>query len=177
MKKRNHPCEKEKFDLILASTGAENGRTFTRPLAANTWLISFKSLTPCLLLASWYRQNQQYKNISFRYINHRKRQVHFNALFGRNDCTQIVQEDIPRNRVAVWKPKNKIEIQKASPVFVYFLSSLHKQDADELRWGKGENQRLARILLRVVLRYFLAKCCWKIKERERRFRKVFIWRF
>ena len=30
----------------------------------------------------------------------------------------------------------------------------------------------------VCLRYFLAKCCWKIKEREeRRCRKVFIWRF
>ena len=41
--------------------------------------------------------------------------MHFNALFGRNDCVQIVQEDISCYRV---KPKqNKIEIQKVSPIF------------------------------------------------------------
>ena len=41
---------------------AQKGPSFTRPLAANTWLISFSSLTPCLLLASQHCRNQQHKN-------------------------------------------------------------------------------------------------------------------
>ena len=62
----------------------------------------------------------------------------FNALFGKKDCSQIVQEDIPHYIAAVWKPKNKVEIQKASPIFsfLFFLCSLHKQEnANELSWG------------------------------------------
>ena len=38
------------------------------------------------------------------------------------------------------KPKNKVEIQKVSPIFVFFLFFVcclqRQEDANELRWGK-----------------------------------------
>ena len=58
-----------------------------------------------------------------------------------NDCSQIVQEDIPCYRVAIHKPKqNKVEIQNISPIsssFLFFLCSLHREeDTSDLRWSK-----------------------------------------
>ena len=75
------------------------------------------------------RQNQQCKNTDFRRINHRKWLVYFNALFGRNDWTQIVQEDISRYKIAVWKPPNKVEIQllSLSPSFSSFAAFIDKK--------------------------------------------------
>ena len=40
--------------------------SFTRPLAANSWLIRLSNLTPCLLLRSRHRRNQQYKKHRLR---------------------------------------------------------------------------------------------------------------
>ena len=76
----------------------------------------------CLLLASRYGETSNIKTpqdmttLNFESINHQTRLIYFNTLFGRNDYTQIVQEDIPRDRLAMRKPKrNKVEIQKISP--------------------------------------------------------------
>ena len=42
-----------------------------------------------------------------------KQLVNFSALFERNNYSQNVQEDIPCNGVAGWKPKqNKVKIKK-----------------------------------------------------------------
>ena len=49
----------------------------------------------------------------FRFINHQKRLIYLNTLFGRKDCIQIIQEDISHYRVTMEKPKqNKFEIQE-----------------------------------------------------------------
>ena len=74
--------------------------------------------------------NQEYKNAKFERINPRKRQVDFYALFGRNDCSQIIQEDIPRNRVAIWKHQNlkfKRYLLFSSPSFSSFSASTDKK--------------------------------------------------
>ena len=51
------------------------------------------------------------KDNDFELINHRKL-VHFNALFGRRDCSMIVQEDISSLQSSRMKSKNKVEIHK-----------------------------------------------------------------
>ena len=137
-REKDHPCTKEKFLLISASTIAQKRCSFTQTLAANTWLIKFSSLTPCLLLAS---RNQQFKDAEFGRINHRKRQMNFNALFGRNECSQLVQEDIPRYRVTVWKPKIRLKFKRhllySSPSF----SSLQPSQTRRRQWIKMKSRR------------------------------------
>ena len=56
-----------------------------------------------------YRSVKSYST-ECEHINYWKRLVHFNALLRRNNCSQKLQKDIPRNRVAMWKPnQNKVE--------------------------------------------------------------------
>ena len=43
----------------------------------------------------------------FWLINHQKQLIYFNAWFERNDGSQIVQEDIPHYKVAVWQTQMK----------------------------------------------------------------------
>ena len=58
-------------------------------------------------------RNKQHENTTghddteFEFINHRRRLIYFNAWFGRKDGSQIVQEDIPRSRVAMQKSQMK----------------------------------------------------------------------
>ena len=54
------PAQKEKLALISVSTITQNGGSFMWPPTVNSWLIRFSTLTPCLLQANQYRQNQQY---------------------------------------------------------------------------------------------------------------------
>ena len=50
------------------------------------------------------------KNTGFGRTNRWEQQVHFNALFGRNNCSKIVQEEISSLQNSRKKPKNKAEI-------------------------------------------------------------------
>ena len=82
-------------------------------------------------------QNQQHENINgyasteFALINHWKQQIFFNAWFGRNNRSQIDQEDIPSYEI---KLKLKIYLLSQPPTF-FFLCSLHRlEDTSELRW-------------------------------------------
>ena len=70
---------------------------------SRTWC---KTVSP---LAAAYIKNTKYlspttKNTEFECINHRKRLVHFNVLFGRCDCSLIVQEDISLLQSCCVKP-------------------------------------------------------------------------
>ena len=75
-------------------------------------------------------QNNQHENATghdhteFGLINYRRRLIYFNAWFGRNNDSQIVQNYIPHNRVE--NPKwNKVEIEKISYLssFLLFFSN------------------------------------------------------
>ena len=69
----------------------------------------------CLLLVSRYIKASNMKttldnghdHTEFALINHRRRLIYFNARFGKNDGSQIVQNDIPRYKVAVRKSQMK----------------------------------------------------------------------
>ena len=69
-----------------------------------------------------HKKNTGHNHTELRLTYHHRRLIYFNISFGRNDCNQIVQEDISRYRVAIWKPKrNKVEIHKISSLSAFLL--------------------------------------------------------
>ena len=118
------PKQKEKFDLTSASTIAQNKLSFLEPLAANTWLIRFSSLIPCLLLVKWHCQNQQYKNTDFGHINHWKKTSAFQCLIWEKRLYSNSPRKYSQLQSSCMKAPPKVEIQKVSPIFVSFFLPL-----------------------------------------------------
>ena len=109
---RNRSYEKERFAPTSAAPVKLRGHFF-RPAAS-------KVVHQCAKTSN----TTGHDHSEFGLINHRRRLIYFNTWFGRNDGFQIVQEDIPRFRVAGRKHKrNKVKTEKISSLSTSFFSS------------------------------------------------------
>ena len=58
----------------------------------------------------------------FGLINHLRWLIYFNAWFGRNDGSQVVQEEIPRYKVTVLKSQMKLKKKISLSTFLPYSS-------------------------------------------------------
>ena len=105
-RKRNRPCEKDKFDLTSAGPFRLWGPFFMQSQSANTWPIKFSNLTPCLQLTSRHAERSIIKTLMDMttpnlglWTNLSERRYHFIWILEEFLTHRIIVE--PRNKVRI----------------------------------------------------------------------------
>ena len=105
-----------------------------------TKVIRFGNLTPCVLLASWLRRNQQDKNTNFGLFYLRKRQIYLSNLSGGRDRFHRFQEEFSSSTKLLLNSEIKLKFKKYFGLFssfrTFFTAFYRHRITKQINWGK-----------------------------------------